>query len=272
MTGSNDDKARQQAAEAERIKRLIATIEGNVARLKVEAQQGDGDRIANDTKRVVELMSDPHVPLEFRRRASEMLRIIQREAYEKNVDILLDVAIAQARIGDIAREKEMLRKGRDAFMAAVRLGSGEDFKRMVRLKMDIILTTSGQGRSERAKRDVEQPANAHEPTEQEKMRRFIRFREPVLLATIDGRNYETLDWSLGGLRIGDYPHAIETGAPLHLVMRLEDDEKIHIPLEAQAVRYNPAGGKLAVKFTSPTSALLPLMKRLHELQIQTIPA
>jgi|GEM_PF-5344417 len=271
MTGSNDDKARQQAAEAERIKRLIATIEASVARLKVESQQGDGDRIANDAKRVVELMNDPHVPMEFRRRASEMLRVIQREAYEKNVDILLDVAIAQARIGDIAREKEMLRKGRDAFMAAIRLGSGEDFKRMVRLKMDIILTTSGQGRSERAKRDVEQPANAHEPTEQEKMRRFIRFREPVLLATIDGRTYETLDWSLGGLRIGDYPHAIDGGTSMHVSVQLEDDPKIHIALDAQSVRYSAEGGKLAIKFLSPTSALLPLMKRLHELQIQTIP-
>ena len=272
MTGSTEDKARQQAAEAERIKRLIATIEGHVARLKVEAQQGDGDRIASETKRVVELMNDPQVPLEFRRRASETLRIIQREAYEKNVDILLDVAIAQARIGDIAREKEMLRKGRDAFMAAIRLGSGEDFKRMVRLKMDIILTTSGQGRSERAKREVEQPANAHEPTEQEKMRRFIRFREPVLLATIDGQQFETLDWSLGGLRVRDFPRAMDTGTALHVTVRLEEDEKITIPLDALAVRYNPTGGKLAVKFTSPTSALLPLMKRLHELQIQTIPA
>lgn len=272
MTMSTTEQARQKAIEAEQIKSLVSGAEKSIAHLEEQAHQGNGGLVTVRARQILERLADPRIPMEVRRRCSDKLKVIQREAYEKDVDTILEHAITEARGGDQGRKKDMMRKGRDAFVAAMRLGSGEEFKRLVRMKMDIIMTTTGHGQSEGAKRDIDEPDTGHEPTEKEKMRRFIRFRDPVLLVAINGSNkYETIDWSLAGLRVRDYPKAIRVGTPLPITVTLEEGGKLAIPLNAVVVRYNPTGGKLGVKFTSPTSAMLPLMKRLQELEIEPAP-
>ncbi|RDD62236.1 PilZ domain-containing protein [Ferruginivarius sediminum] len=40
-------------------------------------------------------------------------------------------------------------------------------------------------------------------------RRSERIKQPRLKVRVDGRAYRTIDWSLGGVRIADYPRPVQ---------------------------------------------------------------
>ncbi len=51
-------------------------------------------------------------------------------------------------------------------------------------------------------------------------RHHYRMEQPVLSLTIEGREYTTLNWSLGGLRIGQVPGSLVRGEKVEGSIRL----------------------------------------------------
>jgi hypothetical protein len=80
-------------------------------------------------------------------------------------------------------------------------------------------------------------------------RRDKRYPLPVLVITIDGELYETVNWSLGGFLVTGFARHLEPGDTITGSFRLVD-QPISVEFSAEVVRIDgPARDHLAVKFT-----------------------
>ena len=91
-------------------------------------------------------------------------------------------------------------------------------------------------------------------------RRDLRRFNPTLVVTIDGSDYSTVDWSLGGALIRSY--AGHRGPEEEIVgsLRLETASESH-PFEAEVVRLDVEKGQLAFRFTVLSDGVFTVLER-----------
>ena len=98
-------------------------------------------------------------------------------------------------------------------------------------------------------------------------RRNRRYAMPPLVVVLDGREYRTLDWSLGGFRLGGFaePTAIATRITGEL---RPDDAAAPTGFRAEIVRVDAEASEMAARFVEPDEALIgrldgAIARRLH---------
>jgi hypothetical protein len=183
-------------------------------------------------------------------------RTLKLRAHEKYLDGLLERTMSATRDKTRQDEKvELLKEVNEIFSTTVRLGTTQAVKDSVKERLDIIRQTSAAGDSSKAKENAEREAQKKEHTHQNEHRTFTRWRDPPLTVMIEGKAFTTLDWSLGGLLLGDVPDRNwQTGQVLDIKVGL-DAAKTH-PEKVEVVRYLADDKRLAVKVRRFASVLM----------------
>jgi DNA replication initiation complex subunit (GINS family) len=259
--------SRQDAEKLEKLKRRLAIVERQIEQLRQDASPDDPELVTEHADMLRQQVRDPQVPMDFRTRAEDTLKSIEREIYIRRVGSMLEEAIEAARDGDEPAKGQILTKARSYFAFAMRLGAGEEFKESVRKKIDIIVATTASGTSERAKKSNVQAADLKEIAHEQRLRKFMRFRDPQLAVTINQLVYFTEDWSLGGLLLKDFEQELFPETPLLVQIQVADDGDFKLRCPARVVSTGGSKRHLALKFDAGMSALLPLMDRCRKLGI-----
>ncbi len=258
-----DVAARRAQAEA-RDKQRQMWLE-RVGKELVLAEQWDAKKRPDGLAKRLEQMVDASTKADIltqpdKTEIRDKARAITLRAYEKYLDTLLERAMAATRDKTRQEEKvEVLKEVNEIFSTAVRLGTTQAIKDGVKERLDIIRQTSAAGDSSKARELAEREANKRETVHQNEHRTFTRWRDPVLTVMIAGRAFQTVDWSLGGMLIGDVPERDwEPGAPLDVKIGL-DASKLHQE-HIEIVRYLAEEKRLAVRVRRFASVLMQIKR------------
>ena len=187
-------------------------------------------------------------------------RSISLKTHEKYLDILLERCMTATREKERLEEKNALLKEINEIGSIVsRLGTAEAIKDSVKERLDIIRHTSAAGDSAKAKEAAEREAKRKELSHQNEHRTFTRWRDPALTVVIDGKTYTTIDWSLGGMLLGDFPdRGWNPGQQVDIKVGLEGKKMYAERIEV--VRYIPEGNRLAIKVRRFASVLMQIKR------------
>jgi hypothetical protein len=194
----------------------------------------------------------------------ERARQIKLKAYEKYLDTLLERAMSATRDKTRQDEKVALLKEINDIVAVVsRLGTTQALKESVKERLDIIRQTSAAGDSTKAKEAAEREAKRRESSHQNEHRTFTRWRDPPLVVVIDGRTFATIDWSLGGMLVGEMPDRNwQPGQQLDVKVGLEG--KTMYAERMEIVRYIAEGNRLAIKVRRFASVLMQIKRECDQ--------
>lgn len=98
-------------------------------------------------------------------------------------------------------------------------------------------------------------------------RRDKRLRLPVFAVKIGNSCYDSLNWSLGGMLLGNYDGYLFQGLTVSLSVRTKDPSQPDwaaedgLAIEALVIRHDPEKRELALKFTHLTPAILEFFER-----------
>jgi hypothetical protein len=187
-------------------------------------------------------------------------RAISLKAYEKYLDSLLERCMTATRDKDRIEEKNTLLKEINEIVSIVsRLGTAQAIKDSVKERLDIIRHTSAAGDSTKAKEAAEREAKRKESSHQNEHRTFTRWRDPELTVIVEGKSYVTVDWSLGGMLLADFPdRGWQPGQQLDIKVGLEGKKMYAERIEV--VRYIPEGNRLAIKVRRFASVLMQIKR------------
>jgi len=187
-------------------------------------------------------------------------RQIKLKAYEKYLDSLLERCMAATRDKDRIEEKNtLLKEINEIVSTAARLGTSQAIKDSVKERLEIIRQTSAAGDSAKAKEAAEREAKRREQTHQNEQRTFTRWRDPPLTVIINGKSYATVDWSLGGMLVGDIADlGWQPGQQLDIRVGLEPKKLYSERIEV--VRYIAEGSRLAIKVRRFASVLMQIKR------------
>lgn len=167
---------------------------------------------------------------------------------------------------DKARQEEkaaLLKEINEILSTASRLGTSQALKDGVKQRLDIIRQTSAAGDSAKAKEAAEREAQRKEMTHQNEHRTFTRWRDPPLVVLIEGKTYSTVDWSLGGLLVGDIAdRGWQPGQQVDVKIGL-DAAKLHAE-RIEIVRYIAEGNRLAIKVRRFASVLMQIKRECDQ--------
>lgn len=99
-----------------------------------------------------------------------------------------------------------------------------------------------------------------------------RFRYPVLRILIGPKTYSTLDWSLGGLMIGEYDGDLRLHQRFKLTMSDGGSGAMYYAAECRVTRADKKGRKLGMQFTTLSKGGMEWLGRLQLLQRSKRPA
>ncbi|HUA50778.1 MAG TPA: hypothetical protein VMB81_01365 [Candidatus Sulfotelmatobacter sp.] len=260
MPDVNQAQAAQRAKQEAREKQRQMWLERVGKELQL-AEEWDAnkrpDALAKRLDQMVELSNKAEMltsadKTDIRERA----RTLKLRTHEKYLDSLLERTMAATRDRSRDKEKvELLKEVNEIFSTAVRLGTSQAVKDSVKERLGIIRETSATGDSRKAKEDAEREAQKKEAARQNEHRTFTRWRDPPLTVMIEGKAYTTLDWSLGGILLGDMPERNwQLGQVLDIKVGL-DAAKTY-PEKVEVVRYMADEKRLAVKVRRFASVLM----------------
>lgn len=252
--------------QAERLRRRLDLLERRLLQIQFDAATDDPETVTEQVEMLRSNIREPSIPADFRRNCETKMTTVERESYTRHVSILLDRAIESARSGDEKIKGQNLAAARNFFSTALKLGAGDDFKESVRKKIEIVLGTSASGTSERAKQHKVTTADLRAVAEDQKLRRFTRFIDPPLVVGIGVQSYKTVDWSLGGLLVGDFSMDLFPDTQILVTLSIEDDDFKH-KCPSRVVSIDVGKQTLAIRFDAGVSALLPIMDRCRKLGI-----
>src|ERR687886_433964 len=78
-------------------------------------------------------------------------------------------------------------------------------------------------------------------------RRDRRYPLPALVVILDGEEFPTLDWSLGGLRLSGAPASLKVGDEFYGEFRVAD-EGGKASFRGDVIRIDPQGREFAIRF------------------------
>jgi hypothetical protein len=191
----------------------------------------------------------------------DRVRITKLGIYERHVDYLLERAMTVTRDKERQTERgELLRQINDGLTIVVRLGASEAIRQSVKDRLDIIQQTSAAGASDKAKAAAEREAAMIDSAAHPKERRtFTRWRAPSIAVVIDGKRFDVVDWSLGGIMVSDIEdQGWKPGQQLEVKVGLSID-RLHAE-RIEVVRYSPEGKRLVIRSRRFASALMQLKR------------
>jgi len=260
---TTDQNSKEQS---ERLRRRLEILERRLLQIQFDAATDDPESVTEQVEMLRANIREPIIPVDFRRNSEAKMVLIERESYTLHVSTLLDKAIEDARAGDEKAKGLHLTRARTFFSTALKLGAGEELKESVRKKIEIVLSTSASGTSERAKKNTTSISDLKTVAEDQKLRRFTRFSDPGLIVGIGVHSYKTVDWSLGGLLVADFTMDLFPDTQVLLTISIEDDDFKH-KCPGHVVSIDAGKQTLAIRFDSGASALLPIMDRCRKLGI-----
>lgn len=243
---------------------LLRRAEDGVRLLRADIERGNPDNLDQKIIRFEDLLKDCCFPAQ---RASEIrakLRVIRCEAYEKSVDLLLHKIENASKIEDFKTRNELIGLTRTHLGVALRFGADEEFKKGVERRLAAALLTTAEGIDKRAKEAAERKA-AEElkekktgPPHGQERRRCIRYVAPDLKVELDGRVYQTANWSVRGLLLETARDDLEPGDHVHLDLSCEGIEGGG-RVTARVVDNDETARRLAFDFDGISTVVLGLM-------------
>ncbi|MBV8168610.1 MAG: hypothetical protein JO021_17575 [Alphaproteobacteria bacterium] len=247
-------------------------IEAQMARVREElkraehfAKAGDIESARRRFDRVRALVKESRLTADFMNEIKEAIRQIEITGLKKLTDQLLEKASDLARKDDIAGRAAAIKEAREHINRCLSLGAEPDFREVSEKKIEIALMTSSREATAAPKAYAQAPRAAFAGPEKaavaREQRRFKRFVKPALVVDVDGRQFKTLNWSIGGMALVGWPP--------------EWDGKTHIDItfgaEGDDARFSEGGQFLrtfgdmraaSVQFENVHSQALKLVQRL----------
>lgn len=261
----------KSAADAEHEQKIIDAqrqrCQAELQVAKVEAEAGDTDRAITHVQRIGEYVKGSRLSPTEKRAFTDQAMVIERTAHMKKVDLLLDRAIEQIRSGDQTGRNEALRIGKEHFQRAVQLGADDNFKAVVRKKIEIVMMTNAAGTSEKARQDKDgnnwRQQMAQDP--EAVKRRHRRYQEPQLEVKIGDKSCYTINWSLGGMLVqGIDSTGLINGQMIPVALReREDDKSPWFRDTVEVVKFIDKEGGWALSFKKNDNAALAVTEKLR---------
>ena len=191
------------------------------------------------------------------RRAEE----IERTAYERFLDHVLELARTAARREGGLELPPLLKAINEIVAQLRRLGIDAEASERLKTKLGILRDTSAAGKSAKAKNfKLTGPTQSYKGDH----RLYVRYRDPALHIVLHGRRYQTVDWSLGGLLIGEVESLF---APIGTLIELRigiEESQMHAE-RATIVRFSANRHELALQFRRFGSAMINIKRECEAL-------
>ena len=234
---------------------------------RASANQGQVDQVVQRLQRLAKFVGASKLGNEDRQKTREEALKIQRDAYKKHVDTLLNEAISAARQGDKDKRGEWLKKAREALSKAMVVGVEPEFADQFEKRCQIVLETQPQGTSEKARIDKDTEwANRSRPDDlkgEKAKRRHLRFETPKLTVTMAGRGFTTVNWALGGMRIAGETEGLRLGTTLDVTVKAEGLEETFTE-QLTLLRFEPSQNAVAGRFQTTDNKIVVLIGKLRK--------
>lgn len=269
-----DQMYAQTAAQEEREKRRQGWLE-RVSR-ELEAAEAweasrEPDRLVSHLDQMVEAAQEADVlspgdKVEIRTR----VRAAKTETYVRHIDCLLEQAMGASRDKERLQERgELMRQINAVFNIVVRLGADEAIKQGIKDRLEIVRQTSAAGDSAKAKTDADREAARIVAAYPQEQRTFKRWREPPIVVAIQGRAFTTVDWSLGGMLLGEVENrGWKCGQAIDVKVGLSEDE-LHDDRMIVA-RYDLEQKRLAIRTRRFASVLLQVKRECDRAGLEPV--
>lgn len=243
--------------------------EALVRQLRQTAESPDPGQIDSGADTMAELLKSREFPSQRASEFREATKLLQLQAHQRAVDMLLGQAEKRAHAGDEKGRNELLAKAKDHFAKAIRHGAQDDFRRGVERRVQAVLLTTKDGVDERtkeaARRKLAMQDTAAKPPDGIEHRRAVRYAEPVLKVLIDGVPYTTINWSIRGLLVEPYrPESnLAPGDRVRVELSCEGVE-MSGRQPAKVIRVNPERRAMALAFPEISTVILGFLRDLKD--------
>jgi hypothetical protein len=228
------------------------------------ARAGDIESMRRRFERVRAAVKDARLPPNAINELKESIRQIEIAGLKKLTDQLLERAASCARTDDVAGRAAAVKDAREHIARITALGGGADFKEVSEKKIEIAMMTSSASAAAAPKTGTAPRAAFSAPEKaavSREQRRFKRFTRPPLVVEIDGRRFRTMNWSIGGLALLDWPPEWESKTRIEVRFVAEGDDQRFQEI-AQYLRLIGESRTAAIQFDTVHSQALKLVQRL----------
>jgi len=267
MSAVPDDKAAEKLARLRSA--LLRKAEENFRVLRQAAEMLDVEALEAAFEGLKSVIQVVEFPEDLRRSLRPAAEAAVRDALTRAVEGALVGAEERGRDGDAKGRNEKLNEAKALFVKALRFGAGDDFRAAVDKRVQTCLMTSAAGVDDRTKaaaaRKLEERDRHAAKTGREK-RRAVRYVDPPLKVEIDGKVYDTIDWSQLGVSVRGW-----TGKPA-----LKKGDKVRIILShpevsvsgrqvGRVVRADTGDRGLAIEFSDISTLVLDLISAMRRI-------
>lgn len=238
----------------------VQRIEMDLDRARVAAVTGRTQEVERVLRNVRGQLNDQMIPIDLQRRVQVDAKKIELESHVK----LVDMALEEAREAALARRDNdrarAIKVARESMAKAMQFGAPQSFKDLVNKKIDVVSMTGGhrQDGPTTAKPIATQP-KVRDLAKGEK-RIYKRFESPHLVVKFGEDTYRTIDWSIGGMLIGDWRVDVASGSEIVMTFGLPDQKAFTATI--RVVRFDPRKRTLAVRFVKSTMDALEFVRNL----------
>ncbi|MBI1206237.1 MAG: hypothetical protein GC191_02990 [Azospirillum sp.] len=264
MNGIHDAAAaaadQKRKLEAEML--LLAETALRQMRGLAEAEPPDPEKVETLAKGLDSLLKNKDFPMIGRDTVRETAKEIQRNAFQRSVETVLDAAVECSRQSDDKGRNECLTRAKQHLGMALRYGADEAFREAVQKRLEVVLLTTAQGIDKRTKDAaarrtavLDKPRRGPGGIER---RRSIRYCDPPLTAVVDGLRCLTANWSTRGLLLEDYRGDLRPGDRTRLELSCSEVPGVGGRCIARVVRRTKDNG-LSLEFPEINTVVLDLM-------------
>jgi hypothetical protein len=247
-------------------------LDGQIQRCRDElkkaghfAHSGDIEAARRRFDRVRAMVKEARLPADVLNEIKESIRQTEITGLKKLTDILLEKAAERARVDDIAGRAEAVKEAREHIVRVLALGAAPDFREVCEKKIEIAMLTSSREATAAPKNQANAPraafAGGDRPAVAREQRRFKRFTDPQLQVSVEGRQFRTLNWSIGGMALLNWPTEWEDKSRVELSFMAEGDEA-RFTEAAQFLRVFGDFRAASIQFDTVHSEALKLVQRL----------
>ncbi len=235
----------------------------------IDARAGQAMPVVERLTRMAEFIAESALPGPRREAIKAEAMEIQRDAYRKQCDRLLDEAMAHSRSGDTAARAQVLMGAQETLGKALALGLDAEFKVSFAKKLNVLMMTQPAGTSEKAgidkHHDWESNTGAEYRSGEKGKRRHLRFKDPVLLVSTGRAEFRTRDWALGGLRVACAAGDFRQGQQLTISFRAETMPETSYQGRVEVCRLMEEAA--AMRFLSLDNPIIRLVKTLRRARL-----
>ena len=259
QTLAKEPQTEAQRREAER----AAWLERAEQNLRAAQEIAEGATIsapaalAAQLKSMVEKAAEvPCLTGDDRKLLAERSKALSFTAYERALEQMLQQGREAIRRNDKDAMAPLLKGIADHMGELRKLGLSAEDAESLKQKVEILRQTSHAGDSEKAKK-AEQDTGPCAYANDRRM--FVRYTDPTLIVVIGGGRYLTVDWSLGGARVGGIERCPAAPGSLIAIKIKVEGGRLHEE-KVTVVRYDEDRKELALQFRRFGSALVTIKR------------